>query len=291
MGEALLFNQNNSANSGTKHKEQWLSIEDPDWITVHNNITLPNPSNSTSTITLKMPYLNSNGLTSYEYTVFNGLTQLINLTPNSIICIKNIFTTTQTSNNYTNNERYVIYYDSQYNKIGQSAHDFSRDNFSKSKTATAYPCSIGMGSQQICDQNYGIVQLVGNKNSYNSKYGILVPKDGIVNIAIGTNTTRDTMPMTCTTQYSYINFLEHFSEEEYEYHKTLKSIESNNDNTSYSQISSYFNQISNSYIPTVNAVNEVPREDSIFFYNGTLYAYYFYTDINSSNGIKYKVYK
>ena len=291
MGEAFLSGQGNSINSGTKHKEQWLSIEDPNWITIHNKVTLPSPD-SVSTITLKLP---NNSISSRDYIIYNGLTQSINLIPNSIICIKNIFTTTATSSSLTTDERYVYYYDSQYNQIGQSTHYFSSNNFSTSRIATAYPCSAGMGSQEICDQNHGIVQLKGNGTQYYAKYGILVPEDGIVNIAIGISQDQynnlSKLSITCTTQYSYVNFLEHFSEEEYEYHKTLKSIESNSQSVIYSSVPSYFNQISNSYIPTINAVNEIPREDCIFFYNGTLYAYYFYTDISSSNNVRYKVYK
>lgn len=290
MGEALLFSQKNSANSGAKHKEQWLSIEDPSWVTVHNNITLPS---NTSTSTLTLHVSSNNAPINQSYTIFNGLTRSINLTPNSIICIKNVFTTTATSSPYTQDYRYVYYYDSQYNQIGYSRHDFTNNNFSSRRVVTAYPCSSVMGNNSVAYEDHDILQLAGTKTTYGYDKGILVPEDGIVNIAIGIDkqAISSNLPMTCTTQYSYINFIEHFSEEEYEYHTTIKSLESS-DSLKNTALAPYFNQISNSYIPTVEAVDEMPYSDTIFLYNGTLYSYRFYPSlyINSSS-VRYKVYK
>lgn len=293
MGEALLFSQNNRANSGAKHKEQWLSIEDPSWVTVHNNITLPN-SDLVNTITLHFP-TNANTI---ECTVYNELTQSINLIPNSIICIKNIFTTTATEGTLTTDERYVYYYDNQYNLLGQSTHDFSAQYFVTPRIATAYPCSCSMingSSYSTLNTNYDIVQLTGHTFPSGYNLGILVPEDGIVNIAIGRSKDKynnlSRLPITCTTQYSYVNFLEHFSAEEYEYHTTLKSFEDSSFNNSNHHLAPYFNQISNSYIPTVEAVDEMPYNNAIFLYNGTLYAFTFYSSTTKDSSRRYKVYK
>lgn len=290
MGEALLFSQDiNNNSTGTKHKEQWLSVEDPTWVTVHNNVAL---STSPSIGDLTLHGVSNGAAINNTYKIFNGLTRSINLIPNSIICIKNIFTTTATSNNYTYDYRYVYYYDSQYNQIGKSRHSFPHDNFKSSSIVTAYPCSDIMGSNSEAYANNGILQLTGYKTANGYNTGILVPEDGIVNIAIGVdeNDMSSPLPITCTTQYSYVNLAEHFSEEEYEYHRTIKSLESSSilKNTT---LAPYFNQISNSYIPTIKAVNEMPYSDTIFLYNGTLYSYRFYSNTSSNSQVRYKVYK
>lgn len=289
MGEALLFSQeNNDNNTGAKHKEQWLSVEDPTWVTVHNNVTLPS-ADQVSDFTLKLPNSSTAETTVY---IYNGLTKQIKLKPNSIIYIKNTFTTTATNSTLTDDTRYVYYYDSKQNQIGKSEHNFSSNNFVNVRTATAYPCSDTMDSSNFAYYDAGILQLKGNLYSptgYN--YGVLVPEDGIINIAIGRNKDKynniSKLPFTFTTQYSYINFAEHFSEEEYEYHKTLKSLEGESYNTT---LSPYTHQISNSYIPTIEAANAMPYSNSIFLYNGTLYAFAFHgsTGYKSSS---YKIYK
>lgn len=292
MGEALLFSQenNNSNSTGAKHKEQWLSIEDPTWVTIHNNVAL---STSPSIGDLTLHVLSNGTIINQPYKIFDGLTRSINLTPNSIICIKNVFTTTATSSNYTNDYRYVYYYDSQYNQIGCTRHDFTHSNFASQRTVTAYPCSSVMSDNSVATRDYGILQLVGYTTTYGYDTGILVPEDGIVNVAIGVDSqaTNSALPITCTTQYSYINFVEHFSEEEYGYHTIIKSLESS-DSLKNTTLAPYFNQISNSYIPTVEAVDEMPYSNTIFLYNGTLYSYRFYSNTSSSNSTaRYKVYK